>query len=153
MAFAEKTQVSPEKSRNEIETILKRYGATGFCYGWESYNAVIMFIANDRHIRFILPLPNPKYEKFTHKDKWNKRTELQVQNLVEQTTRQKWRALTLAIKAKLESVNSGITTFENEFLAHVVLPNGKTVGDTLKPQLEESYSSGKMPQLLLGASH
>lgn len=151
MAYAEKTKVSPEKSRHEIEEILKRYGATGFGYSWEGCSAVIMFFADGRYIRFVLPLPNPKDEKFTHKDKWNTRAEPQVQAMVEQATRQRWRALGLAIKAKLESVNSGITSFEDEFLAHVVLPNGQTVGAAMKPALEDAYSSGKMPKLLLGA--
>lgn len=35
-----------------------------------------------------------------------------------------------AIKAKLEAIECGPTTFEEEFLAHTVLPNSKgTEGD------------------------
>jgi hypothetical protein len=41
-----------------------------------------------------------------------------------QAYHQRWRALALAIKA----VESGIATFEEEFLAHIALPNGSTVG-------------------------
>jgi hypothetical protein len=33
--FAEKTEVSSTKSRDEIERTLTRYGATGFMYGVE----------------------------------------------------------------------------------------------------------------------
>jgi hypothetical protein len=44
-----------------------------------------------------------------------------------------------------------ITTVEEEFLAHIVLPNGKgTVGDWLMPQIDKAYESGKMPPLLPG---
>lgn len=46
----------------------------------------------------------------------------------EQATRQRWRALHLVVKAKLEAVESGITVFDDEFLAHIVLPDGGTVG-------------------------
>ena len=42
----------------------------------------------------------------------------------EQVCRQRWRALLLIIRAKLEAVASGITTLENEFLANIVLPDG-----------------------------
>jgi hypothetical protein len=49
----------------------------------------------------------------------------------EQVTRQRWRALALVIKAKLEAVTSGISTFEAEFLANTMLPDGRTVGDVV----------------------
>jgi hypothetical protein len=45
----------------------------------------------------------------------------------------------------------GITTFEEEFLAHIVLPHGKgTVGGRLMPQIDKAYESDKMPPLLPG---
>jgi hypothetical protein len=41
--------------------------------------------------------------------------------------------------------------FEEEFLACIVLPNGKgTVGDWLMPQIDKAYESGKMPAPLPG---
>ena len=66
----------------------------------------------------------------------------------EQATRQRWRALALSIKAKLESVESGIEQFEEAFMAQIVLPNGKTVGEWVAPQIEASYKSGNMPPML-----
>lgn len=39
MAYAERTVVSPEKSRGEIERVLSRYGAKGFMYGWDNGRA------------------------------------------------------------------------------------------------------------------
>jgi hypothetical protein len=53
------------------------------------------------------------------------------------------------IKAKLEAVAAGITTIEDEFLAHTVLPDGSTFGEWAKPQLEEAYRLGSMPTHLL----
>ena len=50
--------------------------------------------------------------------------------------RQRWRALALCIKAKLEAVECGITSFEEEFLAHVVMPNGQTFGKLALAQIE-----------------
>lgn len=58
--------------------------------------------------------------------------------------------LALVIKAKLEAVAAGITSFEDEFLAHIMLPSGGTVGEWARPQLEVAYSTGAMPALLPG---
>ena len=71
-----------------------------------------------------------------------------IENAYEQAVRQRWRALALVIKAKLEAVESGITVFDKEFMAHIVLPDGKTVGEHMLPQIESSYETGSMPPLL-----
>lgn len=134
--YAKYTTVSPEKSKFEIENILKKYGATSFASGWSGASATIAFEAKGRRVKFVLPLPDPK--KFYSQEKR------------EQAIRQKWRCLALAIKAKLEVVESGIATFEEEFMAHVVLPNGNTVGKWMEPQIKTAYESGQMP-LLLGS--
>lgn len=41
--FAENTTVNSDRSRNEIENTLTRYGATAFAYGWQGQYAVISF--------------------------------------------------------------------------------------------------------------
>jgi hypothetical protein len=66
----------------------------------------------------------------------------------ERTCRQRWRALTFVIKAKLEAVEAGISEFESEFLANVVLPDGSSVGDFIRPQIERAYSEGTLPSAL-----
>lgn len=40
MAFAEGTTVSPEKTRGEIESLVRRHGATEFSSGWNAGQAV-----------------------------------------------------------------------------------------------------------------
>ena len=59
-----------------------------------------------------------------------------------------WRALRLVIQAKLEAVEAEITTFEEEFLAHIVLPDGQTVAQHVQPRVESMYREGKMQALL-----
>ena len=150
MAYAENTSVSVEKSKAEIEKLLLRYGAGQFMNGWDSNRAIIAFSLQERQVRFILPLPNkddPKF-KFTEARKHKRRPE-QAYAAWEQACRQAWRALALCIKAKLEACESGITTFEDEFMAHIVLPNKETVGQWMKPQIEESYRTANMPPLLM----
>lgn len=137
--FAAKTTVPVEKTRSEIEAVLQRYGSTGFAYARNDMTSMcqVEFIANERRIRFLLPLP--------------KRDEVSA-NKFDQGCRQRWRALLLAIKAKLEAVESGISEFESEFLANIVNPfNNKTVYEEAKPQIAIGYDKKKPQALLLTA--
>ena len=58
--------------------------------------------------------------------------------------------LSAMVKAKLEAVDSGITSFEHEFMAHIVMPDGKTVSDHALPMIAAAYQSGKVQALLPG---
>ena len=148
--YANQTSVSPDRSRVEIEKTLTRYGATGFMYGWSDRGAVIGFMMNNKQYKTILKLPNKS--TFLRSEKGRRRTSLQAQGAFDQATRQRWRALALVIKAKLEAVKSEISTVETEFMTWMVLPNGETVGQWMLPQLEAIYHSGKMPPLLPGGN-
>lgn len=148
MAYAENTSVSTEKSRAEIERTLQRYGAEQFMYGWDQDKAVIGFRMVGRQIKFLLPMPDKTDRRFTHTPTGKVRKETAAYNEWEQACRQKWRALSLVIKAKLEAVESGIAIFEDEFMANIVLPNGSTVSQFMLPQITQAYESGKMPKML-----
>jgi hypothetical protein len=144
VSYAEKTSVPSEQSRAEIERTLLRYGASQFMYGWNEHGAVIQFRASDRFVRFSLPMPDKADTKFTRHSRGS-RTPDQALKAWEQETRRRWRALALAVKAKLEVVASGISSFESEFMAHIVLPDGGTVAEWLSPQIAEAYERGTMP--------
>ena len=144
--YAEKTQVTPEKSRIEIERILQRYGADQFVYGWDGDRAALGFRYQGIMVRFKISLPDRK--DFESSPTGRSRTESAAQQAYDQAVRQRWRALALCIKAKLEAVDSGITTFQDEFLAYTVLPDGSTVGEWIAPQLVEAYETATMPKLL-----
>jgi hypothetical protein len=133
--YAEGTQVPADQSRSEIEKTLARFGADQFMYGSKPDAAVIAFRAHGRHIRFLLPLPTPEELKRTRLDK-------------DKEIRRRWRSMAMCIKAKLESVATGIETFEESFMAQVVLPNGMTMAEHAQPLLESAYKDGKMPPLL-----
>ena len=149
MRYAQSTLVSSERSKAEIERILSRYGAESFMYGFKEDKAVIGFKMSNRLIRFELPMPDKKADEFWKTPTGRRtRNEYQAASAWEKASRQRWRALALVIKAKLEAVESGISEFEQEFMANIVLPDGKTVGEHLKPQIESAYGSGKMPKLL-----
>lgn len=134
------------RSRAEIERLLTRYGAQRFMSGWDRESATIAFEANGRRVRFVIPLPTDAEVAKTRSGR--NRNERDAANAKASEERRRWRALALVIKAKLEAVETGVCAFEDEFLAHFVLPNGDTVSDWIRPQLEKSYDTGKLPPLL-----
>jgi len=76
------------------------------------------------------------------------RTPAQVKPALAAEERRRWLALLLVIKAKLEAVESGIITFEEEFLAHVVMPDGRTVLQHVQVPIERAYIEGHVRPLL-----
>ena len=149
MSYAENTAVTSERSRAEIERTLSRYGADSFVYGWDRGMAMVGFRVNTRQVKFLIPLPDRNDKEFKYTPaRGQRRSDSQAEAAYEQAVKQKWRALSLVVKAKLEAVESGITTFDEEFMAHIVLPNGQTTGEVMVPQIEEAYATGKMPAML-----
>jgi hypothetical protein len=134
--YAKDTIVPVTKSRSEIEQLLERHKAKqyGTAVDYEKLTARVQFRLQDRIVRFTTTLPDPK--KFGRAER------------IARAERQRWRALLLVIKAKLESVESSIETFEQAFLAQIVMPNDATVGELLDPIVAFAYKSGRMPKQL-----
>ncbi len=131
MPYAAKTKVPVSRSRDEVERILERYGADAFQYGVRPSLYQVTFQAHDRLLRFEIPRPQEGTE---------------AQRAQEE--RRLWRALVLAIKSRLECVESGLSTFEREFLPYVLLPGGRTVADWAETEIPRAIEAGAMPMLL-----
>lgn len=148
--YASSTSVPVSKSKAEIEAILERYGASQFLSGWNADNAVIGFTMpvgeEHRQVRFVLPMPSRDDRQFTHHSK-GARTQDAALREWEQACRQRWRALALVIKAKLEAVSAGISIFEDEFLANIVMHDGRTVSDHVRPKIALAYRGDVSPLL------
>jgi hypothetical protein len=150
--YAKNTQVSVDRSRAEIERILSRYGAVGFVSGWQRNPsiAVIGFQIDGRMVKIQLPLPDANAKEFQRTETGRPRARATAEKAWEQSCRQRWRALCLIVKAKLEAVDAGISTIEREFLADVVLPDGTTLGEWVAPQMDAIVRDRAMPPLLPG---
>lgn len=146
--YAAGTDVPTDRSRGEIERTLRKYGADSFAYAWDDSHAILGFTAHGRQIRFVIPLPDPTDQEFTRTDTGRTRASAAAADAYERAVRQRWRILALVVKAKLEAVESGLFTFEDEFLAHVILPGGMTVADTIRDRISEAYDTGQVPALL-----
>jgi hypothetical protein len=127
--YAARTTVPVEKTKSEIEKLVRRYGAKGFVGGWQNDMARIEFIAHGRHIRFSVVVPANA-----------------------QAERQKWRSLLLLVKAKLEAVDAKIATFEEAFVGDIVMPDGRTVWESAREPIKLAYEGGK-PVALLGSRY
>lgn len=150
--YAEQTRVSSAASRDEIERTLQRYGADQFIYGWDGSVALIGFRMHGRQVRYSLTMPDRWSEAFTlTPSRKRERDEKDAQAEWEKACRQRWRALALVVKAKLEAIDAGITSFEDEFLSATMLPDGSTVGQWAAEQVKRVYQTGEMPPLLPGA--
>jgi hypothetical protein len=154
MQYAKDTNVSVAQSRAEIEEITMKYGASGFGSGFQGDRAMVMFEMHNRRVRFLLPLPARSDVRFTtqitnqHSSTRRPRSPEAAAAAWEQACRQRWRALLLAIKAKLEAVECKISEFDSEFLANIVMPDGSTVGEKIVPQMETIAKTGKLPPML-----
>jgi hypothetical protein len=148
MGYAENTAVPSDRSRAEIERTLNRYGADDFAYATRKGSAAIQFVAEGRRVRFTVQLPERSSREFSRTPTGRERSASQVEAFYEQAVRQRWRALALVIKAKLEAVESGISVFEEEFLANIVLPGGQTVYESTKDAIELAYITNQVGLLL-----
>ncbi|PTR05377.1 MULTISPECIES: hypothetical protein [unclassified Novosphingobium] len=139
MAYAETTTVPFEKSMAEIVGIVRRAGAGQIIQAEGDGEFVIQFTLAERQIRFRLPL----HTTYSGPAKSGNGRAIDGSKVLEQRNRQRGRALLLVIKAKLESVESGVETFEEAFLAHVVMSDGHTVYERISQGLALEYQQGR----------
>ena len=148
MPYASETEVPVERSRQQIEAMLRQRGCEGYASAWSADGDRIEFAWKGLRIRFVLPKVDKA--KHRHDTAGRERKPPVWERAVTQAERVRWRGLYLVVKAKLEAVESGIATFEDEFLAYIMLPDGRTVGGWVGPQLQAAYDPDKgiMPATL-----
>lgn len=148
MAYAEKTEVPVEKSISEIITLIKKAGAQRILQFEEPERFVIQFELADRMIKFAVKLPSiAALPTLDHRG--YQLTNVQRIAKRDQRHRQRARALLLVIKAKLESVDSEVETFEQAFLANIVMGDGATVYERIAEPIALEYQTGKPSTLML----
>lgn len=130
MPYAETTKVPVSQSIAEIQSLVKKMGGSKITTMDDEDEYAIAFVMEDRQIRFMV-----NFEP----------------NTTDQRRRSLFRALGLVIKAKFESIESGVETFEQAFLANVVTANGSTVYDRVKDDIALEYESHSVRPLMLEA--
>lgn len=135
--YAKGTQVPVGRSVDEIRSILLKAGATHYAYGEDPDKAAIQFALDGRHYRFTVMRPSLSAES-----RWSS----EQRNDVE--WKRRWRARVLWVKAQIEFAESEPDAFQEAMLAHLVLPDGQTLGRWAEPQIARAYETGGMPPLL-----
>lgn len=127
MAYAEHTKVPFIKTIADTLAMVRKAGAGQVGQFEEPNRITIMFSMEGRQVRFTVG--------------WDDS---------ERSQRQRARALMLVIKAKLESIESGVETFEEAFLANIVMADRRTVYERVKNDMAIEYQSGEPTMFLIG---
>lgn len=144
MAFAEKTDVPLERSIAEIIGLLRKAGAARIGQIEEPDCFTLQFELDGRVVRFRIAFPTPAEIEALRGPRQD------ATRVDDQWRRQRGRALLLVIKAKLESIAARVETFEEAFLANVVLADDRTVYERVAEAIAVEYRSKRPGQLLLG---
>lgn len=144
--YAKTTTVTPEKSLQEIKSTLIRFGANrdSFTYAERGRWVGIQFDTANRTVRLEMTLPDR--ELFALDRYRRRRIETAIDKDWDQACRQRWRTLTILVKAKMAAIEDGISTFEREFMADLLLPSGQTVGQAV--DIDEAMRTGDVPSLV-----
>ena len=143
--YAATTRVPVDRSRAEVQEVLRRYGATRVAEAWLPGCAAVQFEIGGLVAKIEIPMPTSIEVAATLKRK--RPTEVAIRRAVTQAERQRWRAFVLLLKAKLESVAMGVVSFEREFLAHLLLDNGTTIGAAMEHALRAGETRLATPAL------
>lgn len=124
--YAERTKVSPMQTLMQIQAELKKAGASQFMLlsDDESMSEGIAFKRSGISYHMSVAVPDEK-----------RRAPL-------------LRALLLIVKAKIVAVDSGVRSFEEEFLSDVLLPDNTTYGKRAVADIRRALESGHMPKAL-----
>jgi hypothetical protein len=131
--YAEGTSVDVSKTKSEIDRLLIAHSCTqrAIAVNDATRLTILTFRFQDRIIKLQMASDSSRDER--------KR---------EQKDREAWRRLLLLLKAKFESIRSGDSSLEQEFLANVMLPDGRTVADEVRESIALAYSTGQVSRLL-----
>lgn len=148
--FAKGTTVSEDKTLSEIKATLIRFGADrdSFTCAERGNQVGIQFTVGTRTVRITMLLPDR--EAFGRDRYGRRRPDTAIDKDWLQACREHWRTLAIAVKAKLAMIEKGLSSFEREFLADILLPSGETVGERVVPAIDDALATGEVPPLITG---
>lgn len=153
MSYAENTQVPIERSRAEIESTLRKFGARKIMtlLDDELNTSLVGFEINNISYKIKIPMPDPNDPDFRKTPTGRRRKSTQtVNNEYIQEAKRRWRSLQIYIKAILIASDDKIIQLETMLMPFIILPDGLTVSETIIPQLEKAFKDGSLHVKLLG---
>lgn len=149
MAYGEKTEVSLDRSIGEIVALLRKAGADRIAQIEEPHRFTVQCFLRERMVRFQVRFPSDDEVGQMRGNRPASLAEIAASRA--QRIKQRGRALMLVVKAKLESVESEVETFEEAFLANVVMSDGATLYERVREPIALEYQTGTPTVLMLGA--
>lgn len=139
------TEVPVERSQREIRAMLRRYGADQFALGETAEHAEIAFRWRAMAVRMRVPIRPMTEDAARAYAKSRKRGAAKIlEQRLEMEERRVWRVLYWLLKGRMEAIESGVETFEQAFLAHLLDPA------TERTVYESMVEHGAMRQLGAG---
>lgn len=150
MAY-ETTEVAVSKSQDQIRRLIYAHKGTGLILvsqpPREGFEAMVELEGTAYHIRIMATCKDQSKYKRGYSTFYRKGKALE--HAREQEERRVWRVLYWHLKAVFEAADAGVIDIRDVILPYVVMRDGLTIADRLKPRMRElmTLEPGK---LLLG---
>ncbi|HEX5426586.1 MAG TPA: hypothetical protein VFW94_23765 [Candidatus Acidoferrales bacterium] len=135
MAY-ENTEVAVSKSQDGIRKLIYAHQGTGLMLlsqpPREGFEAMVKISDQDYHIR-VMATAKPKTKD---RSGWTLRGAKKA-GAIEQENRRVWRVLYWHLKAMFEASDSGVIDVRDVIMPYVVLKDGMTLADHIKPQMSQ----------------
>jgi hypothetical protein len=137
------TSIAVEKSQAEIRGLMRRFISGGYRIEEQQLAdgrelAVLAFSNGQHAVRFVAEIAAPDYDEMAsraRRARSKSRAEIEDE-MREAHRRVTWHGLAQAMKARLRSVDVGVQTFEEAFLANILVDGtGETVYQRMSEQL------------------
>lgn len=142
--YAEETNVSPDKSKEAINHILRQWGVRGIQWSeiFDSNRVILQFLWSpdglSQHYMARMEMALPGDDKLMEEAR-HKRTGHVIEEKLDRLMRQRgWRehrVLHIFLKGAFEAIDAGIITADKLFLPWLVGRDGRTVAEVVGPQL------------------
>jgi hypothetical protein len=147
MAY-ETTEVAVSKSQDAIRKLIYAHTGTGLMLisrpPNEGFEAFIEIEKMPYHVRIMAVCKDQRYDRNRYL-----RSAQNLGKAVEQENRRVWRVLYWHLKAIFEAADSGVIDIRNVIMPYVVLRDGLTLSDHIRPKMDELMKVD--PSRLLGA--
>lgn len=140
--YAEGTKVDPERSKEEIERTVKRYGAEGFFSAEDpdSGSAIFGFRIQGYWVR--LRVERPAVTDVPKGGRRRRGKDLRAS--LEREWWRRWRVALLDVKSRLERVVEMEERVTRAFMPDIMLPDGSTVADHVEGSIDQAYEAGRV---------
>lgn len=146
MTYAKGTDVSVDRSQQEITRILQRYQVDSYAFGASKTTVSLGFELNGVPVR--IELPTPVRPDPAAKTKAANGRMVSLMPAWEQEIKETWRALALVLKANLELVERKAVSIEQAFMAFLVMPGeSRVLGDVVLPRYQQALASNQRLQI------